>query len=61
MSHLNLENQIFLLDAIKKTNEYFGEDELVSNENHAVKKVNDLFIELKNMEDRLNYLSGKNK
>jgi len=58
MGHLNLENQMFLLNAIKETNEHFGEDIFVENEFQAINKIDSLFNVLENMENKLNQLSS---
>lgn len=60
MSHMNLENQMFLLNAIKETNKHFGEDNISESEQCPIEKMNALFSVLENMENKLNQLSYEN-
>jgi hypothetical protein len=59
MSCFNLENKMFLLKAIKETNECFGEEENCEIENQTINKIDSLFGALESMESRLQQLSAQ--
>ena len=57
MSCFSLENQMFLLKAIKETNECFNEEESYSVETQTINQLDYLFGALESMENRLQQLS----
>jgi hypothetical protein len=63
MSCFSLENQMFLLQAIKDTNDSFQDEdvcEIYENDTNTVETINDLFSTLESMENRLEKLTNKN-
>jgi predicted 3-demethylubiquinone-9 3-methyltransferase (glyoxalase superfamily) len=57
MSCFSLENQMFLLKAIKETSECFNEEESYSVETQTINQLDYLFGALESMENRLQQLS----
>jgi hypothetical protein len=63
MSCFSLENQMFLLQAIKDTNDSFQDEdvcEIYENNTNTVETINNLFSTLESMENRLEKLTNKN-